>query len=173
MKQFRIRVLQSLLRMAQNHQSARRAISALLFAETLGISWYNPLWHLRNTSVFFARFWNTLRREMRGYRKPIAHPNPNALICEDFFCVRGSDADCSPQRFTQACYSDCFGISKHDSGVFVSSWNDYDGNPTWLDVGCRDCKHYLVSCKGIEPGAANPMRISSVDNPVVINARAT
>lgn len=151
MKKIRIKFLNWLLRVAGNHQAARKAVAALLFAETLGISWYNPLWHLRNSTVILQRAWLTMKREMRGYRKAIQHPNPNVRICKEFFCRWHEERSCEKGKYTAECETKCFGIRSDENGKIVPVWLDADGKPDWIELGCRECKFYLTSCKGIAP----------------------
>jgi hypothetical protein len=151
MKKYRIKVLTWLSQKAKNHRTARQAVSALLFLEIAGISWYNPLWHLRNFTVLFTRSWSVMNREMRGYQKPIQHPNPKAIICRDFLCLKHSDQQCEKGNYTEHCLENCFGIRRMEDGKITSAWNDYNGNPDWLELGCRSCEFYMRSCKGINP----------------------
>jgi hypothetical protein len=162
MKKARVKFLNWLLRVAGNHQSARKAVAALLIAETLGVSWYNPLWHLRNSSVIFQRAWTTLRREMRGYRKSISHPNPNVSICKEFLCRRHDERGCQNGNYTPECYLNCFGIREDEKGNLVPAWLDYEGAPDWIELGCRDCSLYLSACKGIAP--KKPTHFEIVEN---------
>lgn len=161
MKKVRVKFLNWLLRMAGAHQAARKAVTALLVAETLGVSWYNPLWHLRNSVVIARRAWQTLKREMRGYRKPIPHPNPNVRICEDFWCRWSDDRGCQKGKFAEACLVHCFGVRKDENGNVAPAWVDVEGKPEWIELSCRDCKFYLASCKGIAP--AKPVAIEAME----------
>jgi hypothetical protein len=161
MKKIRIKFLNWLLRVAGNHQAARKAATALLVAETLGISWYNPLWHLRNSTVIWQRLWVTLKREMRGYRKAIPHPNPNVRICGDFVCRRGEEQGCQKGKYVAECFVNCFGIRRDESGKIVPAWLDFQGKPDWIELGCRECKFYLSACKGIAP--LQPAAFESVE----------
>jgi hypothetical protein len=164
MKKVRIKFLTWIVKTARNHRRARNAAQGLLFLEALNVSWYNPLWHLRNSSVLWKKLTATIRREMRGYQTPVAFPNPNVLICKNFLCVKHTEHGCTTANFTPRCYEQCFGIRWNDGGTVEPAWTDYNGNPDWIPLGCRDCTHYLGTCKGIEPGAMNPIRRSAVKN---------
>lgn len=151
MKRAKLNLLTLIIKVAGNHRAARRAAGALLTLELAGIQWYSPKWYARNASRIYKRAMTTIHREMRGYQKPVEHINPNVLICEEFSCNRQSDGGCVDGRYTSACNECCFGVTQNTSGDYVSSWIDFHGKPTWIDVGCRDCSHYLKTCKGIDP----------------------
>ncbi|NTV45207.1 MAG: hypothetical protein HGB11_01485 [Chlorobiales bacterium] len=151
MKHMKLKLLTSFIRVSGNHRAARRAAGALLTMELAGIQWYNPKWYLRNASRIYKRAMTTIRREMRGYQKPVAHVNPNVLICQEFACMRQSEGGCTDGHFTAVCNECCFGVVRNESGQYTSTWLDFNGNSTWIDVGCRDCAHYLKTCKGIDP----------------------
>lgn len=151
MKRMKLKLLTTLIRISGSHRAARRAAGTLLTMELAGIQWYNPKWYLRNASQITKRLKSTFLREMRGYQKPVTHINPNVVICQDFACTRQSEGGCTDGHFTAACNECCFGVITNESGKYVSTWLDFNGNPTWIDVGCRDCVHYLKTCKGIDP----------------------
>ncbi|MDX2128692.1 MAG: hypothetical protein SFU91_06610 [Chloroherpetonaceae bacterium] len=150
MKKRRIQLLQWLVGVAANHRRARQAAQALLLLEIAGVSWYNPLWHFRNSVVFLKRIWHVIKVEMRGYPKPIKHENPEVKICKDFVCQRSETHACANGVFQASCLEHCFGI-EYQNGVAVSKWKDYYGHPTWLSLSCRNCTLYLTSCKGLNP----------------------
>jgi hypothetical protein len=124
-------------------------VQNIVLLEVVGISWYNPLWYFRTGRVLVQRFKMNLTREWRGYRKPIAHVNPNVKICNDFICL-SSDGLCkTSDEYMPRCFENCFGI-RLEKGQPTSAWQDADGQPIWEPLTCRNCKAFGSYCKGIE-----------------------
>jgi|GEM_PF-1016443 len=150
-KKLKLRFFNWVVRVSGNHKSARKAASAILFLELTGIKWYSPKWHLKNTHRIVNRLYSTINKEMRGYQEPIFHVNPNVVICKDFSCLRSDEGGCNDGDFTSKCHENCFGVKLNEQGVLTSTWKDAEGQPTWLNLSCRDCKFYQTKCKGIDP----------------------
>lgn len=154
MQSFWLKFLNKLLQLAGNHRAARRAAGKFILLELAGVRWYSPRWYWRNMVNIAARVWQVIQREIRGFQLPVPHPNPNARICADFICIRHNERPAENERagqsFSAACEEQCFGM-KVEQGIAVSLWQDFDGKPEWLEIGCRDCTEYLRSCKGILP----------------------
>lgn len=151
MKKLKLTLFNRLLKTAGNHRAARKTAGKLLWLELAGVKWYSPAWYWKNASRLIKNLLQTLRIEMQGYREPISHPNPKVVICDEFACVRGFDGECCNGNFSARCQECCFGVKKNEQGEYISAWTDPNGNPTWLELSCRDCKHYEKTCKGIDP----------------------
>ncbi len=151
LKRLKIRLFNRLIRVSDNHKSARKAVSTILLMELNGIKWYSPLWHFKITKRILGNLFRTIKKEMRGYQDPIFHVNPKVIICEDFSCLRSDDGGCNPGEFTSKCHECCFGVKQNDVGELISTWIDAYGKPTWLELSCRDCQYFQSSCKGIHP----------------------
>ncbi|MBC8044912.1 MAG: hypothetical protein IAF08_15855 [Rhizobacter sp.] len=162
MRSFWLKFLNALLRLAGNHRAARRVAGGFIFLELAGVRWYSPKWYWRNAANLFARARQVIKREIRGFQLPVPHPNLNARICADFTCIRHNErslqSEFGAESFSAACAEECFGM-KIENGKAVSLWQDAEGKPEWLEVGCRDCTQYLRTCKGIlpEPVAELPL----------------
>lgn len=164
MKKIRVSILNWLRQRAKPNSRMRQTVDSLLLLEGLGVRWYSPLWHLKSLGIIAQRFALAVRRELRGYQKPIAHPNPEAIICAEFACLRSVDGKCASANFAEDCAEQCFGMKRTEQGKFVPLFQDPDGNPAWLELSCRDCKKYLTECKGIAPNAVNPIKLQGVDS---------
>lgn len=164
MKKIRVSLLSRLRHRTAPNSRLRQTLDSLLLLEGLGVRWYNPLWHLKSVKLFAQRLVLTIRRELRGYQKPVAHPNPEAVICAEFVCLRSIDGKCASAHFTEECTQQCFGMKRTEQGKFVPLFQDPDGNPAWLELSCRDCKKYLTECKGIAPNTVNPLKVKGVES---------
>lgn len=158
MKKVRLSFLSWLAQRAQPHFKLQQVVQGLIGLELLGVRWYSPAWHLRALGIAVQRWAMVLRREWRGYQKPVAHPNPEATICAEFSCRHSVDGNCALTNLSEPCLEQCFGMKRTAQGQFVPLFTDYDGKPAWLEISCRDCKKYLTECKGTLPNAINPIK---------------
>ncbi|MCS7013179.1 MAG: hypothetical protein RMI34_00035 [Chloroherpetonaceae bacterium] len=165
MKQIRLSFLNWLLKRARPNSKLQQIAKGLVGLELLGVRWYSPIWQLKSVSVYVQRWMMAVRREWRGYQKPMAHPNPEAIICAEFSCRHSIDGKCAMTQFAEPCLEQCFGMKRTEQGTFVPLFTDYEGNPAWLEISCRDCKKYLTECKGTVPNAINPVKENSRTKP--------